>query len=170
MSDVEILEAIGYGPDSEISVSQTLILGVDIHSDRSQYSDTQRIKKAPHGQVAFSMERWLRMHFVAGDVAQISLLRFWVPNLAPTSEWDLQMGVASDYRKPRRTQSDIAINAIPLDDPGAATPNVFPIEGQDGGSVNEYSPWIVLQALWFGGTNQAFQSTPLELHFAWEQG
>lgn len=172
MSDaqVDVLEAVGYGPDSEIVTDHIQLAATDVHSGVQSV-----MKRNLNGTPAYSCERWLRLRFTSASV-QALLVRFWIDNLAANPGWQLLMGATDTYRKPTASRSDIAVTPVPGSDPGPDTPNLHPlVEGTTtledllSGVVTQYSPWLVLQAVWSADNDDPFQSTELDFRFSWEE-
>lgn len=156
-TQVDILEAIGYGPDDESVASAINLLGLDAHSDI-----VATIRRDPTGRPVYSYERWLRMRFQQTE-GSVGNIRFWIDNLAPGSGWSLLYGVTALYRKPVNTASVIAVEPVPTIDPGGAAANVLR------GFTSTYSPWIVLQACWSASGDAPMQIDALDYRFAWDE-
>lgn len=156
-----LLEAIGYGPDDEIEVTETSAINIIAHDAHTGVQAT--MLRDPNGAPSYSCERWLRLR-VAAKLIVVTGIRFWIDNYDPNPGWQLRYGISGSYRKPTTSRSDIAINVVPTADPGEDQPNVDP------GPADGYSSWIVLQASWWGlDTAPALQATALNYRFAWSE-
>jgi hypothetical protein len=170
LATVEIMEAIGYGPDSEtLAQSPINLIAVDRHSDIFA-----QLQRNADGTAVYSCERWLRLRFTGGSIAA-SAVRFWIPNLSPRPGWALYYGKSETYRKPTNVRSDIAIFPVPTADPGYDAPNLFPfavstsVELDTTATFTQYSPWLVLQTQWQADNDDTFQDTEWEFDFAWDE-
>jgi hypothetical protein len=172
---VDIVEAIGPGPDSEVVAPWTIVLlAADVHSSTL----TPRMKRSALGLPVYSYERWLRLRFTA-PLVQAAVCRFWIENLDPNPGWSLRMGATTTYRKPLGGYpSDIAVQPVPTADPGPDHPNLLPAlpsstvsRDNDLNQVTtQYSPWLVLQARWEADNDDPFQDDPFVFKFAWDEG
>lgn len=153
---VDVLEAIGYGPDSEIvQAGEINLLATDAHSNV-----ISKLQRSPVGLPVHTCERWIRLRFTSRE-SVVGSIRFWIDNQSPNEGWTLFYGVVSDYSKPVTAKSVIAIYPVPSSDPG--TPNVLD------GFVDQYSPWIVLQAEWVGTADDSFQADTFNYVFGWDE-
>lgn len=166
------MEAIGYGPDSEIIVESVNLAATDVHSGVQS-----EMRRNPNGLPVYSCERWLRLRFTSLSV-QAALARFWISNLAPNPGWSMLMGTNMTYRKPTTSRSDIAVNPVPGVDPGSDLPNLYPavtvntvgIDDLLDGTIAQYSPWLVLQTIWTADNDDPFQADAFDFNFAWDEG
>lgn len=159
----EIMEAVGYGPDSVVTTASINLLGNDEHSE-SSFAVTNPLVPNSDGSPSSSCERWVQIRF-APPFAAIANLRFWVNNYDPNGGWALYYGVTSEYRKPSTSISDIAVLPVPTSDPGSANLGVQILTG----GQMQYSSWLVLQAVWIGGVPGPIQTAPLNFEFDWAE-
>ena len=171
MSDdaqVDVLEAVGLGPDSEVVTSSIQIMATDQHS-----GTLSPLRRNLNGLPAYSCERWLRLRLTGGSA---HLVRFWIDNLAPNPGWQLLMGTSLTWRKPTTSRSEIAVALVPTEDPRVDAPNLYPLlsgttplDDLLDGSSTQYTPWLVLQAVWTADDDTVFQFGDLDFRFAWEE-
>jgi hypothetical protein len=160
---VKLTEAVGYGPDSERMTSRFDLLVQDEHSE-SPFAANHLLRRSSDNSPSYSCERWVRLRFEP-PFAAITKLRFWVNNYSANSGWALYYGLASTFRKPSDSASDIAVRPVPTADPDVA--NLGP-EILTGGQV-QYSQWLVFQAVWIGGNPGKLQTSDLNWEFDWTE-
>lgn len=138
---LDVLEAVGVGPRSELAVRAPRLLGNDAHSLSSQAKPTSLdISGVP----VFTFERWLRLRF-SPPFGQVSKFRFWVTEMDLPDDWTLNFGTSPDYSTPVQTSSRYAYRAVPTIDPGQDASNVEVVQVVPRGV--QYTHWIVLQAI-----------------------
>lgn len=159
MAVVDVMEAIGAGPASEVATAEINLCGTDVHSTTSTL-----IVPNAGGSPTYSCERWLRLRFAAPFLL-VRDIRFWIDNYLPAEGWELRYGTSEIYRNPVTSRSDVAQLAVPTTDPGRAAANVdagpFTDAGQDA-----FSSWIVLQAMRVGDAPPLLQPNALHFRFA----
>lgn len=158
---VDLMEATGYGPDSETVTGKIDLLAVDMHS-ANPLSSKATLERLSNGAPSYTCERWVRLRFTP-PFGAILKLRFWVDNYAPSDGWEVRYGTTSFYRKPSTSASDIATVIVPATDPGVSN---LGDEILTGGQI-QYSNWIVLQATWMGTAAHKIQADPLDWQFDW---
>lgn len=150
---VVVVESVGYGPDSERAVEQINLLATDQHSDVQS-----RLQFPGNGLFVYSCERWVRLQ-VASTLGAIRNVAFWVNNYSPNLGWQLRYGVSSTWRRPSSAPSSIAYDLVPTSEP--TTANLA------AGDVTDYTPWVVLQAVWTDPAYTEFEEDILDFRFAW---
>lgn len=159
----DLLEAVGFAPDSERTIVNFDILADDEHTGTVYKQRTLMVRNSD-GSPSFSCERWVRLRF-SPPFGAITKLRFWVDNYDPNANWELRWGTSDEYQKPTTSASQIATHSVPTTDPDMSNLGVDMVTG----GVVTYSPWIVLQATWLGSQPGTIQPTPLNWSFGWAE-
>ena len=160
-SIIQLLEACGPGPLSEVVVTAPTLLANDSHS---LSPGAQQLRPSRSGAPVLSCERWLRVRFTP-PVGLVGNLRLWVPGIALPTGWHLRFGTSADYSPPSSSRSVYALADMPATDPGVS--NL-------GGDVTiddtgmHYTPWIVVQAS-LTGTDVDVSEQTLSVHFGWTE-
>lgn len=161
---VDVVEAVGYGPDSETVTTEINLLADDMHTV-SAYASTSKIPVKADGSLAYSAERWIRLRFMP-PFGTATHIRFWIPNYNPNPGWQLYWGLATDYQKPLASDpSSIAIYPVPVLEPTTANVSDELLTGNE----VQYSPWIVLQAARFPNSLGSLQLEAFNYRFGWAE-
>lgn len=156
-----LLEAVGFGPSSELVTSRIDLLAIDEHST-SVFA--RNLIRNSNNSPSVSCERWLRVRFEPPFTA-ITNMRLWVNNYSPGNGWAINFGTTTVYREPSTSLSDIAYAPIPSSDPGISN---LGFDLLTGGQV-QHTPWIVLQAVYTGNTPGRIQVSDLNFEFDWTE-
>lgn len=142
---VTMQEAIGSAMALKSVGGHVHLLGQDAFSTDTDigYVDFALIANGLHTGTIRSYERWVRVQFTP-PFNTVRSFRFWVTNLGTVpSGWTVRWGTSSTYHTPVNSGSSIAVNTVPITDPGSAN-----CGGTNRlvGTGTQYSDWIVLQA------------------------
>lgn len=138
---VDLVEAVGAGPSSEIVVTDVPVnlCGQDVHSPGDAADNP--VPANLDGSPSYSYERWLRVRFVP-PFGEVSNFRFWIDPTSIPSGWAVNWGYTEVYTTPTNSRSLIATRQLTQEDPGSTNIGVSnPITGED----TRYSPYLVLQ-------------------------
>jgi hypothetical protein len=140
---MKVVEATGDGL-RRIATSVN-ILGVDGFTLTDTNFDAYPIRVLPTSGISTSYERWFRFEF-SGTYQVVNDFRFWMPGLTVNAGWTLLWGIADTFSRPTNSDSVIAVNPVPVLDPGIENLPPGMVDDPVLPLTRDASAWLVLQA------------------------